>query len=154
MKKNRKNKNALLYRQVETLLRHYKNYKTGIKNLKVQLDYIMPSLTANYEFREGSTGTFVIYSPTEKYAIDRIESKRALDLHEKIKKYELIVQCIDDSLKDLTEDERRFVEIRYFDNKSIRYAADVLGYSERSIFNLRRDVLDKLKISLSGVINL
>ncbi|MFC4618638.1 sigma-70 family RNA polymerase sigma factor [Camelliibacillus cellulosilyticus] len=153
-KAKKKTRSDRRFLEVERLLRHYRYYKSGIVNLKRQLDYIMPGCVANYDIVEGSTGTFSIRSTTEKYAIDRIESKRALDLHEKIKKYELIVKCIDDSLKGLTEEERRFVEIRYFDNKPIRYAADVLGYSERSIFNLRRDVLDKLKISLSGVINL
>ncbi|WP_236018171.1 hypothetical protein [Alicyclobacillus suci] len=67
----------------------------------------MPSMTARYDLAEGSHGTFFISSSTEKYAIDRIESKRALDLHEQIAHYQMIVDSIDKALKrELTKNAR------------------------------------------------
>jgi Sigma-70, region 4 len=149
----KKTRNDRRFLEVERLLRHYRYYKSGIVNLQKQLDYIMPGCVANYE-SEGSTGTFSIYSTTEKYAIDRIESKRALDIYEKIREYELIVNCIEQALASLSEAERKFVEIRYFEGKSIKYAANVLGYSERNVFRVKNEVLQKLSISLSGVLQL
>ncbi|MGG3737211.1 sigma factor-like helix-turn-helix DNA-binding protein [Aeribacillus pallidus] len=137
---------------VENLLRHYHYYKSGIKNLKKQLDYIMPGITANYEIQEGSTGSFVIQSKTEKYAIDRIESKRALDIYEKIQEYEIIVSSIESSLEVLSEEEKQFVTLRYFENKSIKVVAYNMNCSERSVFNIRENVLHKLSISLSGIL--
>lgn len=142
------------FREIEHLLRNYRSYKSGIANLQKQLDYIMPGCIANYEIVGGATGTFSIHSTTEKYAIDRIESKRALDIHEKIREYKLIVDCIEQALATLEEEERKYVEIRYFDGKSMEYVADVLGYARRSIFNVRNEVLQKLSISLDGVLQL
>lgn len=153
-KAKKKTQSDRRFLEVERLLRHYRYYKSGIVNLKKQLDYIMPGCVANYEIVEGTTGTFSIRSTTEKYAIDRIESKRALDIYEKIQEYELIVNCIEQSLESLNEEEKKFVRIRYFDGKSMKYTADVLGYSERSVFNVRNEVLQKLTISLSGVLQL
>ncbi|MBM7717161.1 RinA family phage transcriptional activator [Bacillus thermophilus] len=142
------------YAELESLLRHYKNFKTGIKNLQQQLDFIMPGITTSYDIQEGSRGTFVIDSKTERFAIDRIESKRALDLREKISIYELIVSCIDAALDDLNDNERQFVELRYFKGKTIEDLAEIMGYAPRSVFNLRNEVLERLSISLSGVLRL
>ncbi|WP_018130699.1 sigma-70 RNA polymerase sigma factor region 4 domain-containing protein [Effusibacillus pohliae] len=140
-------------RSIETHLRHYRMYKSGIRNLQKQLDYIMPSMTANYEMREGSSGTFVISSTTEKYAIDRIESKRALDLHEQIRRFQLIVDSIDDAVGELAEMEQQFVRYRYFDGCSVKKTAELMGYSEKNIFVIRNQTMDKLLISLAGVLD-
>ncbi|GIN93286.1 hypothetical protein J22TS1_43370 [Siminovitchia terrae] len=142
------------YAELEALLRHYKNFKTGIKNLQQQLDFIMPGITTSYDNQEGAGGTFVIDSKTERFAIDRIESKRALDLRGKINIYQLVVTCIDAALEDLNENEQQFVELRYFQGKTIEDLADIIGYAPRSIFNLRNEVLEKLSISLSGVLRI
>ncbi|WP_236026253.1 sigma factor-like helix-turn-helix DNA-binding protein [Alicyclobacillus suci] len=112
----------------------------------------MPSMTARYDLAEGSHGTFFISSSTEKYAIDRIESKRALDLHEQIAQYQMIVDSIDEALKTLTDEERSFAEMRYFKQWSIRRTAEALGYSEKNIFVIRSRVMEKLTICLSNVI--
>ena len=138
-------------RKIEHHLRHYHQYKIGIKNLKLQLDSIMPNMTVSYEVREGSVGTFTIKSPTEKYAIDRIESKRALDLHEEMEKYQLIVDCIDSALEGLDEDEQKFVEFRYFNNYSAPKMTMMLGMGESTIYNKRLSVLGKLIHSLRGL---
>lgn len=152
--KRRKNKNASIYSQVEFLLKNYKNYKSGIKNLQKQLDYIMPGITASFEVREGTTGTFSIKSNTEKFAIDRIESRKALTIYEEINTYQLIIDCIDGSMVALKEKEKEFVKLRYFEGHSMASVAEKIGYTERNIYNLRRDVLEQLKISLSGVLKL
>lgn len=138
-------------RAIEGHLRCYKSYKVGIRNLQKQIDYIMPSMTAKYDLAEGSHGTFVISSSTEKFAIDRIESKRALDLHEQIWQYQVIVDSIDEAIKSLTEEERSFVEARYFNQWSIKKTAEALGYSEKNIFVIRNRTMDKLLICLRNI---
>lgn len=140
------------FKIIEEYLRNYHFFKVGIENMKEQLEYIMPSCTAKFELVPDSFGTFKIGSTTEKYAIDRIESKRALDLYEDIARYELIVNSIDNALKELEEIELKFVELRYFQKKSIQAIAEELGYSEKHIFNLRNRVMTKLLISLKGLL--
>ncbi|WP_373896366.1 sigma-70 family RNA polymerase sigma factor [Virgibacillus sp. CBA3643] len=137
---------------IEKHLRSYKTYKVGLQTLKKQLDYIMPNMTASYDLSEGSSGTFNIKSTTEDYAIDRIESKKALMIHEDISRYKMLIDSIDDALKDLDEVEREFVEYRYIKRCTIPQTSIELGFSEDVIFRTRKHVMDKLMISLRGLI--
>lgn len=147
-----KSKKIQQIKEIEKHLRNYNTYKVGIKNLKNQLNYIMPNATANFELIDGSAGTFRITSSTEKYAIDRIESRKALDLHEDIKKYEIIISSIDEALKGLEETERKFIQYRYIEGMTIAKTSMKLGYSEQHIFNIRNHAFSKLLISLKGIL--
>ena len=145
-----KNK-SVVERTIENHLRHYNTYKVGILNCQRQLDYIMPSLTTRFDYINGST--FYIGNNTEKIAIDRIESKRALDLYEEIERYKLIVDSIETAFGQLKPQEQDFVKLRYFDCEPIEYVKQALGYSEeKSVYRIRRHVLDKLEISLKNLI--
>jgi DNA-directed RNA polymerase specialized sigma subunit len=138
-------------KRIEKHLRQYTTYKIGMMTLQKQLDHIMPNVTATYKLSEGSNGTFEITSDTEDYAVDRIESKKALMLHEDIERYGIIIESIDQAVSDLDEMERKFVEVRYINRKTIAQTSIELGYSEKHIFNLRHQVMDKLLISLRGL---
>ena len=122
--------------------------------MREQLEFIMPDITASYEVQEGTTGTFNIKSDTEKYAIDRIESKRALVLHEDIARYELIINSIKEATESLDDLEQEYVKLRYFERFTMQQVSIELGYSEKRIFNLRNEVMDKLLISLKGLLQL
>lgn len=140
--------NKASHKKIEQHLKNYHQYKIGIKNIQLQLDNIMPNITVNYELREGSVGTFVINSSTEKCAIDRIESKRAIDLNEQIEKYNLIINCIDAAIDSLLEDEKQFVEYKYFFNYSSGKLAMTMGYGESTIFVIRNRILEKFMHTL------
>ena len=140
-------------RIIESHLRHYRTYKIGIVNCQKQLDYIMPNITARYDYIQGST--FYIGNNTERVAIDRVESKRALDLNEEIEKFKLITETIDNAFKELLPQEKDFVEWRYFSCLPIYEVKQLLGYSEdKSVFRIRRHVLDKFFISLNNLLSL
>lgn len=147
-----KTKRPQRVKQIEHHLRNYHTYKVGIKNLKNQLDYIMPSMTATYEVSEGSTGTFNIKSDTERYAIDRIESNKALAIHEDIARYTLIINSIDEALEDLGTLEKDFVESRYIQGNTVSQTSIKMGYSENQTFAIRNQALDKLLITLRGLV--
>jgi len=140
--------------QIEQHLRNYYTYKVGIKNLTNQLEYILPSMTANYEVVGGSNSVFNIKSETEDAAIDRIESRKALDLHEDIKRYELIIDAIDESLEGLGETEKGFIIKRYIEGMTITKTSLELGYSERHVFQIRNRAFNKLLISLKGILEI
>lgn len=144
---------AIREKEIENHLRFYKTYMTGIKNCEQQLDYIMPSLVSRYELSSETGESFWIVNNTEKVAIDRIESKRALDLKEEITRYKIFTQSIENAVESLEMLERAFVHLRYFENKSISEVAHSLGYAEeKSIYRIRRNCLDKLSISLKGLL--
>ncbi|PFP29379.1 hypothetical protein COJ96_10770 [Bacillus sp. AFS073361] len=140
--------------KIENHLRKYHHYKIGINNLKMQLDSLMPKMTASYELREGSSGSFIINSETEQFAIDRIESKRALDLHELIERYQLIINCVDAALEGLDDEELEYVECRYLSGYSVQKTALRMGYGESNVFKIRTRVMEKLQHSLHGLIHL
>ena len=138
-------------RTIETHLRHYNTYKIGIENCKKQLDYILPSITSHFDYISGNS--FYIANNTERVAIDRIESKRALDLYEEIEQYKIICDSIERAFNELKPHEQDFVKLRYFDCQPIEIVTREMGYSEhRSVYRIRRHVLDKLLISLNNLI--
>jgi DNA-directed RNA polymerase specialized sigma subunit len=143
---------AMKERCIENHLRFYNTYLTGIKNCEQQLDYIMPSLVSACGTGENGS-LFFIVNDTEKTAIDRIEGKRALDLREEIEHYKMIISSINNALEDLKEQELDFVKFRYFERLPIQEVKQKLKYSEdKSVYRVRRHVLDKLIISLNNLL--
>lgn len=149
-----KTKEKQTFKKLENHLRNYRNYKAGIVNLQKQLDFIMPGITAKYEIMEGSVGTFTFKSSTEDFAIDRIEGKKALTLHEDIAVYQLILDSIDNAVRELEPIEQEFVKRRYFEGWSIERTAMEMGYTKRNLFFVRNHIKDQLMISLKNIINL
>ncbi|MBT2728377.1 sigma-70 family RNA polymerase sigma factor [Bacillus sp. ISL-75] len=140
-------------RILENHLRLYKTYQVGIKNCEQQLEYIMPSLVANYGVADNGSFWFIANN-TENVALDRIESKRAIDLREQIECYKITTSSIENAVEELKMIERAFVQLRYFEGLTIQEVKGKLGYSEeRSIYRIRRNVLDKLMISLNNLLS-
>ena len=139
-------------KKIESHLRHYGTYKVGITNCEKQLEYIMPNITTTYDFK--GNGSFIANS-TAQIALDRIESLRALELHETIKRYSHIVESIDRAIGELTQQETDFVNLRYFNLMQMEEVTTALGYAEeKSAYRIRRHVLDKLLISLKNLLDM
>jgi hypothetical protein len=144
---------AMKERTIENHLRFYQTYQVGIKNCEQQLEYIMPSLVTKYGVDDHGAFFFIV-NDTAKVAIDRIEGKRALDLREEIERYKVITSSIENALEDLKKQEQDFVKYRYFDCLPISEVKIKLGYSEdKSVYRVRRHVLDKLLISLNNLLS-
>lgn len=141
-------------KKIESHLFNLKHYKVAIRNLQKQLDYIMPNITANYSIEGGGGGVFKVASTTERAAIDRIESRRALNIHEEMQRYTLLLDCIRESLDILTAQEREFVELRYMQEKPMIEVSECLDYSVPHVYRLRDQALSKLALSLSAVVEL
>lgn len=141
-------------KRIESHLFHLKHYRVAIRNLERQLHYIMPNLTANYSIEGGGGGVFTVSSTTERAAIDRIESRRALNIYEEIERYTLLIDCIETSLQTLTDQERKFVELRYMQERPVIQVSQEMDYSVPHIYRLRDQVLEKLALSLLSVVDL
>jgi hypothetical protein len=141
-------------RIIENHLRYYKTYLVGIKNCEDQLEYIMPNITTKFGADNHGAFFYVVSDSTANIAIDRIEGKRALDLREEIEKFRIITSSIDRALKELKQQENDFIHYRYFECLPIHEVKLKLGYSEeKSIYRIRRHVLDKLLISLNNLLS-
>jgi DNA-directed RNA polymerase specialized sigma subunit len=141
-------------RTIEAYLNKYNTYKIGLKNCQRQLDYISPSLVGGYS-SDGLQSVFYISNNTERVAIDRLTSKKALDLVEEIEQYKLIIESIDNALAELDEQQKKFVELRYFKGLKIYEVKELMFVQdEKTLFRLRRKILEKFLISLNNLINL
>lgn len=141
-------------RTIENFLYKYNTYKIGIKNCQQQLDYMMPSLTARYD-SDGRSASYYIANDTEKVALDRITSKRALILLEEIEQNKIIISSIDNALDELDEKQKTFVQLRYFSGLKMYEVKTQMHVSEeKTLYRIRRQILDKFVISLGSLINL
>jgi DNA-directed RNA polymerase specialized sigma subunit len=115
---------------------------------------MMPSLTARYD-SDGRSASYYIANDTEKVALDRITSKRALILLEEIEQNKIIISSIDNALDELDEKQKTFVQLRYFSGLKMYEVKTQMHVSEeKTLYRIRRQILDKFVISLGSLINL
>jgi hypothetical protein len=137
------------FEKIEKHLKHYKNYKIGMNNMKKQLEHLFPRITAAYEMREGSSGTFSNNSTTEDFAIKRAEKKAEMEWY--IKTYELVTTSIDSALKQLDPLQKEFVEKRYIEGINMKSVASNLGYSLRQTYKIKEEVREQFLITLNSL---
>ncbi|MCT6515164.1 transcriptional regulator [Bacillus subtilis] len=127
-----------LVKNIEKHLKNYNNYKVAILNLSKQLEFI--ATNDNMEIFKESID-------------DDCEFQESVDkLAGELQHIKLLKDSIDISLSELTELEYRFVQYRYFKNWTIEKSALEIGYSDKALFVIRNQVMDKLLISLGSVV--
>ncbi|MCY7901452.1 transcriptional regulator [Bacillus inaquosorum] len=133
-----KPKRKKLVKNIEKHLKNYNNYKVAILNLSKQLEFI--ATNDNLEIFKESVD-------------DDCEFQESVDkLASELQHIKLLKDSIDISLSELTELEYRFVQYRYFKNWTIEKSALEIGYSDKALFVIRNQVMDKLLISLGSVV--
>ncbi|MGG7222635.1 transcriptional regulator [Bacillus sp. ATD] len=133
-----KPKRKKLVKNIEKHLKNYNNYKVAILNLSKQLEFI-----ASNDNRE-------IFKESID---DDCEFQESVDkLTSELQHIKLVKDSIDISLSELTELEYKFVQYRYFKNWTIEKSALEIGYSDKALFVIRNQVMDKLLISLGSVV--
>ncbi|UXM87761.1 transcriptional regulator [Bacillus subtilis] len=127
-----------LVKNIEKHLKNYNNYKVAILNLSKQLEFI--ATNDNMEiFKESIDDDCEFQASVDKLASE-------------LQHIKLLKDSIDISLSELTELEYRFVQYRYFKNWTIEKSALEIGYSDKALFVIRNQVMDKLLISLGSVV--
>jgi DNA-directed RNA polymerase specialized sigma subunit len=152
LKKELKERSAK-YKLLENHLRNYKQYKVAISILQEQLDYLIPGFHASYQIDNNNKAHFQLNTDRElPQSIDRSSSLKALFIYEELIQKKMVLDSIEKSLEQLNQTEEKYVNLRYFQEKSVVATSMELGYSEKYIFQLRKKVLDKLLIPLSGLL--
>ena len=142
---------AIIHKKIESKLRNLPSYKVGLHNLKTELDSIMPNCVASYSASGGSM-QFNLSSSTESYALDRIESTRAILLTGQIDQYTREIEALERGIQGLDDVQREYVERRYFQKKKFAEAARLMSVSERTLSNIRKNALEELSISLLNLL--
>ncbi|RNC62774.1 MAG: hypothetical protein AWM53_01993 [Candidatus Dichloromethanomonas elyunquensis] len=96
-----------IYQYVEAELRNYKTYKKLIEEYDKELLYTGAksglSKDPSGRFSQGQTG-----DPTHSEAV------RVITNNNRVKRYKDIIKCIEDTLEELSPEDRKLVELKYF----------------------------------------
>ncbi|MFJ5963940.1 transcriptional regulator [Bacillus sp. NPDC093026] len=114
-------------KRIEFHLKNFKNYQAAILNIERQLEK---------------------RSPLHQ---DQLTWKK---LEDQKSQYELIVACIETALKELDEIEQQLIDYKYFRDWRMAKCALEIGYSEKTLFLLKRQLMDQLLISLAAITNI
>ncbi|AMM88321.1 phage transcriptional family protein [Bacillus pumilus] len=111
-------------KRIEFHLKNFKNYQAAILNIERQLEK-RSSLQHHHMARQ--------------------------KLEEQKSQYELIVACIETALKELDEIEKQLIDYKYFRDWRMAKCAIEIGYSEKTLFLMKRQLMDQLLISLAAI---
>jgi DNA-directed RNA polymerase specialized sigma subunit len=114
---------------------------------------LIPGFHAHYQIDNNNKTHFQLSTDSElPQSIDRSSSLKALFIYEELVQKKMVLDSIEKSLEQLNQTEEKYVNLRHFQEKSVVATSMKLGYSEKYIFQLRKKVLDKLLIPLSGLL--
>jgi len=137
------------FKKTEYTLYNYKSLDTKIKNIDIDIDNLENDITVNaisYEERSSPTNAF---SSTVENEVVRREEKTAdkIQALKSKRKYNLNLKTkIDGALEQLTSDEFKLVQLRYFskDKKTWVEIGLNLGFDKDYCTKLRNKIIDKL----------
>ncbi|ELC8342870.1 DNA-binding protein [Clostridium perfringens] len=125
--------------KVKKLLSSYKTMKAQIECIDFEINITKECIESLKELRD-----------TESYIIEKnngIEHKRAIQ-----KRLEDCINSIDNAFNELSDTERKIVELRYLDGKKHTWKeiGNIVGYSS---YYCRKEIVDKtLKILCKNII--
>lgn len=120
--------------KVKKLLSNYKTMKVQIECIDYEIELLKEHIEFLKELRDSDN--YIIESNKE------IEHKRAIK-----KRLEECINSIDNALNELSDTERKIVELRYLEGEkhTWREIGNIVGYSE---IYCRKELLDKVLKSL------
>ncbi|WP_051382248.1 MULTISPECIES: hypothetical protein [Sediminibacillus] len=119
---------------IEKHLKNYHNYKVAAVNIKKQIERLSSS-------QRSMEGTKIGFST------DRLEK-----LEDELTELEVLMESIERAIAELSSIEKEFIQYRYFNNWSIDKSAMEIGYNDKALFTIRNQAMDKLIISLGGLV--
>lgn len=75
---------------------------------------------------------------------DDIEKGVIPAIDENLKKQRYLIHCIEDVMENLTEEEREFIELKYFKNLDYYAIADKLNTSVSTVKRLNKRIINKI----------
>ncbi|QTM98438.1 transcriptional regulator [Sediminibacillus dalangtanensis] len=122
-----------LIKIIEKHLKNYNNYKVAAINIKEQIERLLPT--------QRSTESTKMDYPTDSFK--KLENELA--------EVEVLMESIERAVAELSPVEKEFIKYRYFNNWSINKSAMEIGYNDKALFTIRNQAMDKLIISMGGL---
>lgn len=133
------------YKQAEWLLYNYKKLKAEIKNIELEIENIKNTYVgaSAIDPEQISNNTNKITSLVEN---EVLEKERKIERLELIKsKKENQVKKVDNALEILTEDDRKLIELRYFEKMPNWKVAQRFNMTEEGCSARKRRIVESIK---------
>ncbi|MEY8001191.1 sigma factor-like helix-turn-helix DNA-binding protein [Clostridium sp. Mt-5] len=132
------------YRKLEGILYNYKNIKAEIKNIDLDMEDLQQEYTGcgsiTYEEKAAPTNKF--NSSVENEIISKEKQISYLQNMRDGKKR--LIDKIDNALDALSENERKLIELRYFDKLHFKEVAIRLNINDTYCMQFKSKVINKL----------
>lgn len=133
------------YKQAEWLLYNYKKLKAEIKNIELEIENIKNTYVgaSAIDPEQISNNTNKIISLVEN---EVLEKERKIERLESIKlKKENQVKKVDNALEILTEEDRKLIELRYFEKMPNWKVAQRFNMTEEGCSARKRRIVESIK---------
>ncbi|SDK47121.1 hypothetical protein [Sediminibacillus albus] len=119
---------------IEKHLKNYNNYKVAAINIKKQIERLLPP----QKMPEGTR------------RVTAVGNHEILE--NELTELEILMASIERAIAELSSIEKEFIQYRYFNSWSIEKSAMEIGYNDKALFTIRNQAMDKLIISLGGLV--
>jgi len=133
------------YKQAEWLLYNYKKLKAEIKNIELEIENIKNTYV-------GASAIDPEQIPSNTNKITSLVENEVLEKERKIERLELIkskkenqVKKVDNALEILTEDDRKLIELRYFERVPNYKVAMMFNMTEEGCSARKRRIIKSIK---------
>jgi len=134
------------YKKAEWLLYNYKKLKAEIKNIEIEIEDIKNTYVgvSAIDTSQESTGeTNKISSTVENEVLDK---ERRIEYLESIKSSkENQIKKVDNALEILTEEDRKLIELRYFERVPNYKVAQRFNMTEEGCSARKRRIIENIK---------
>ncbi|WP_243128196.1 sigma factor-like helix-turn-helix DNA-binding protein [Clostridium niameyense] len=125
------------------MLYNYKNFKAEIKNILLEIEEIENSYRGISAIEYSDMPKAYNNNSSVEQEIEEKE-KRIEYLNQLIIKKENMIQRVDNALEALTEDERKLVEMRYFNKIPNIKIAEILDLTEQTTSIMKGRIINKM----------
>lgn len=133
-----------LYKKTEAMLYNYRKTKAQIKSIEIDIELLKDDVDGCgaivYEERTGATNAF--NSSVENEVVRRDEKLKKLYQLLRVKKDE--INKIDLALDTLIEDERKPIELRYFQKYQNKQVAAITNVTEQNMSIVNKKLIRKI----------
>lgn len=133
------------YKKAEWLLYNYKKLKAEVKNIEIEIEDIKNTYI-------GTNAIDTSQEPVKSNKITSIVENEILDKERRIERLESIkfskenqVKKVDNALEILTEDDRKLIELRYFEKMPNWKVAQRFNMTEEGCSARKRRIVENIK---------
>lgn len=134
------------YKKAEWLLYNYKKLKAEIKNIDIEIEDIKNTYVGVSAIDISKDNLSKTYKTTSIIENEILDKERRIERLESIKlKKENQVKKVDNALETLTEEDRKLIELRYFERLPNYKVAMIFDMTEEGCSAKKRRIVENIK---------